>query len=51
MTSTELAADPAGLSREELDRLVGGAHHDPHAVLGLHPLRTPPGRPRRSGRR
>ena len=24
-------------SPEELDRLVGGAHHDPHAVLGAHP--------------
>lgn len=22
---------------EELDRLIGGAHHDPHAVLGAHP--------------
>nr|WP_231121895.1 1,4-alpha-glucan branching protein GlgB [Motilibacter peucedani] len=22
--------------REELDRLVGGAHHDPHGVLGAH---------------
>jgi 1,4-alpha-glucan branching enzyme len=30
-------ADPGGLRREELDRLVGGAHHDPHAVLGAHP--------------
>jgi 1,4-alpha-glucan branching enzyme len=37
--STELAADPAGLPREVLDRLVGGAHHDPHSVLGMHPLR------------
>ncbi len=24
--------------RVELDRLIGGAHHDPHAVLGAHPL-------------
>ncbi|HST67493.1 MAG TPA: hypothetical protein VLM05_20150, partial [Mycobacteriales bacterium] len=47
MTSTELAADPAGVSREELDRLVGGVHHDPHSLLGLHPVRLsepePPG--------
>src|SRR5207247_10411 len=26
------------IAREELDRLVGGAHHNPHAVLGAHPL-------------
>ena len=39
MTAAELAADPAGLSRQELDRLVGGAHHDPHSVLGMHPVR------------
>jgi 1,4-alpha-glucan branching enzyme len=24
--------------RVELDRLVGGAHHNPHAILGAHPL-------------
>jgi 1,4-alpha-glucan branching enzyme len=30
------AADPADLSREELDRLVGGTHHDPHSILGVH---------------
>ncbi|HVX44699.1 MAG TPA: 1,4-alpha-glucan branching protein GlgB [Mycobacteriales bacterium] len=29
-------ADPR-VSAEELDRLVGGAHHDPHSVLGAHP--------------
>jgi 1,4-alpha-glucan branching enzyme len=40
VTSTHLSADPAGLSREELDRLVGGAHHDPHSVLGMHPVRV-----------
>jgi 1,4-alpha-glucan branching enzyme len=39
VTSAQLAADPAGLSREELDRLVGGVHHDPHSILGLHPVR------------
>ncbi len=26
------------VAREELDRLVGGAHHDPHGVLGAHPM-------------
>ncbi|MQA85988.1 MAG: 1,4-alpha-glucan branching protein GlgB [Streptosporangiales bacterium] len=26
-----------GVSLEELDRLVRGAHHDPHAILGAHP--------------
>ncbi len=26
----------AGPSAEELDRLVGGAHHDPHGLLGMH---------------
>nr|WP_230205158.1 1,4-alpha-glucan branching protein GlgB [Parafrankia elaeagni] len=36
------AASPAGapsadLPREELDRLVGGAHHNPHGILGPHP--------------
>src|SRR5439155_4127522 len=25
------------VAREELDRLVGGAHHNPHSVLGAHP--------------
>ncbi|MGI8867930.1 MAG: 1,4-alpha-glucan branching protein GlgB [Mycobacteriales bacterium] len=29
---------PGGLDRAELDRLAGGAHHDPHAILGAHPL-------------
>ncbi|MEW9556078.1 1,4-alpha-glucan branching protein GlgB [Nonomuraea sp. NPDC050783] len=24
--------------RNELDRLAGGAHHDPHSVLGAHPV-------------
>ncbi len=27
---------PAAVGREELARLVGGAHHNPHAVLGAH---------------
>ncbi|MGI9092761.1 MAG: 1,4-alpha-glucan branching protein GlgB [Mycobacteriales bacterium] len=25
-------------SRAELDRIVGGAHHDPHSILGSHPV-------------
>jgi 1,4-alpha-glucan branching enzyme len=29
------------VARDELDRLIAGAHHDPHAVLGAHP--TPRG--------
>jgi 1,4-alpha-glucan branching enzyme len=24
-------------SQEDLDRLAGGAHHDPHSILGMHP--------------
>ncbi len=34
MSSTGPAATVA---REELDRLINGAHHDPHSVLGAHP--------------
>jgi 1,4-alpha-glucan branching enzyme len=29
----------ARVTRQEIDRLVGGEHHDPHAVLGAHPGR------------
>jgi 1,4-alpha-glucan branching enzyme len=41
-TSTPPAASPARIpspapvSSEQLDRLVGGVHHDPHSVLGPH---------------
>ena len=28
---------PRPVSREELERILDGAHHDPHAVLGAHP--------------
>jgi 1,4-alpha-glucan branching enzyme len=33
------AATPTArpVADEELDRLAGGAHHDPHSVLGAHP--------------
>jgi 1,4-alpha-glucan branching enzyme len=27
----------AAVDRRELERLVGGAHHDPHSILGAHP--------------
>ena len=26
------------VSRDQLDLLVGGAHHDPHSILGFHAL-------------
>ncbi|MCL6537254.1 MAG: 1,4-alpha-glucan branching protein GlgB [Acidothermus sp.] len=29
--------DPIPVSTAELDRLLAGAHHDPHAILGAHP--------------
>ncbi|MFD0856992.1 1,4-alpha-glucan branching protein GlgB [Actinomadura adrarensis] len=29
----------ARVTREEIERLVGGDHHDPHGVLGAHPER------------
>ncbi len=32
-SSSELAAPP---DRADLERLLGGAHHDPHSVLGAH---------------
>ncbi len=28
--------DMSGISAEELDRLAGGAHHNPHSLLGSH---------------
>ena len=28
---------PAPVSYEEIDRLLAGAHHDPHSILGAHP--------------
>ena len=27
-----------GPTQEELERLAGGSHHDPHGVLGIHPV-------------
>jgi 1,4-alpha-glucan branching enzyme len=36
-TRAKAAAGPRPIDRAELDRLAGGAHHDPHAVLGAHP--------------
>jgi 1,4-alpha-glucan branching enzyme len=34
---TDTHTTPLPVSAEEIDRLIGGAHHDPHAVLGPHP--------------
>ncbi len=36
---TVRTADAAPPDRADSDRLLGGAHHDPHAVLGAHPHR------------
>jgi 1,4-alpha-glucan branching enzyme len=36
------AAGPLPVPREELDRLVGGAHHNPHGILGAHPYSAHP---------
>jgi 1,4-alpha-glucan branching enzyme len=30
--------DPSALDQKDLDRLVGGAHHNPHEILGFHIL-------------
>ncbi len=30
-------ASPRPVATDELDRLVAGAHHDPHGILGAHP--------------
>ncbi|HEY2691733.1 MAG TPA: 1,4-alpha-glucan branching protein GlgB [Streptosporangiaceae bacterium] len=36
---TSTPADRAGqVSRADIDRIVSGAHHDPHSVLGAHPV-------------
>ena len=37
-TATQVASSPEGPSDEVYQRLIGGAHHDPHSVLGVHPL-------------
>jgi len=33
------AGQPGQVSRAEIDRIVDGAHYDPHSVLGAHPAR------------
>jgi 1,4-alpha-glucan branching enzyme len=38
--ATPDAPRPRPVGREELDRLVGGVHHDPHGILGAHPHGT-----------
>ncbi len=38
MTTPTPTPKPApAISADELDRLVGGAHHNPHGILGTHP--------------
>ena len=38
-TTTQNPSAPAGeLSLGEIERLVAGQHHDPHSVLGAHPV-------------
>jgi len=40
-TTTQNPSAPAGeLSLGEIERLVAGQHHDPHSVLGAHPVRN-----------
>jgi 1,4-alpha-glucan branching enzyme len=38
-TDKEAPDAMARVTREEIDRLVSGEHHDPHAILGAHPGR------------
>ncbi|MFF9378731.1 1,4-alpha-glucan branching enzyme [Streptomyces griseoluteus] len=37
-TSGPVRTSGTALAGEERDRLLGGAHHDPHALLGAHPV-------------
>ncbi|MFJ3662908.1 1,4-alpha-glucan branching enzyme [Streptomyces sp. NPDC090119] len=37
-TSGPVRTSSVALVGEERDRLLGGAHHDPHALLGAHPV-------------
>ncbi|RZU36536.1 1,4-alpha-glucan branching enzyme [Streptomyces sp. BK022] len=37
-TSGPVRAPGSALVGEERDRLLGGAHHDPHSLLGAHPV-------------
>ncbi|MCY7364546.1 MAG: 1,4-alpha-glucan branching protein GlgB [Frankiaceae bacterium] len=36
-TAPTTASGPPSPTDEELDRLAGGAHRDPHSILGMHP--------------
>src|SRR5262249_59166885 len=38
MTTAGKPSVPEPISHEEIDRILAGQHHDPHAVLGAHPL-------------
>ena len=35
--AAETGPPSVAVPKEELDRLVGGSHHDPHSILGEHP--------------
>ncbi len=35
--TTQSASHVTGPSEEEFERVIGGAHHDPHSILGVHP--------------
>jgi len=37
-SSAPSGSDPSGLSPLDLQKLAGGIHHDPHSVLGAHPV-------------
>ncbi len=36
-TTQTIEVDPSPPDRGTMERVLGGAHHDPHAVLGAHP--------------
>ncbi|WP_375481163.1 1,4-alpha-glucan branching protein GlgB [uncultured Jatrophihabitans sp.] len=36
-TPKHASVPTSSVAPQELDRLVGGAHHDPHGILGAHP--------------
>jgi len=37
MAKAKKTSTPAPVKTRELEQLVGGAHHDPHSILGAHP--------------
>ncbi|MFH1538513.1 MAG: 1,4-alpha-glucan branching protein GlgB [bacterium] len=40
MAQKDRKFDPAEVPAEELDRLAGGDHADPHSILGAHPVKV-----------